>query len=289
MSSTASPIRVGVVLSAGGLRGTAHLGVMRRLLAQGLQVDVLVGVSAGAIVGAFYAGVGLTIEDMIGDAPVFQWRHIVAHGLTLRMPMAARPHLRRFCGIIPGRIAQLEAARFEETFHGIQQLGVVCHDLLSNKPVYLSTDDHYGATLAEVVKASAAVPGVLPSRPLTLGKRHVRLVDGGISDSLPVDYARQLGVTHLIVSDCRRDIKHDPPKGDSIIYIRPALEGMKSMRSPRTTLMEAVAKGEAAVTDQIAQQIRAWATERTRQVHPGGGRHMDDLPALKLASGGRRS
>jgi predicted acylesterase/phospholipase RssA len=234
---------------------------MRQILHQGIPIDVMVGVSAGAIIAAYYVAVGLTIEDMIGDAPIFRGRHIVLHGLTLRMPHSVRPHLRRFCGVIPKRISQLEAGQFSRTFHGVQQLGVVCHDILSNRPVYFSTDNHDGATLSEVVKASAALPGILPSRALTLGDRHVRLVDGGISDSLPVEFARQLGVTHFIVSDCRSEYSSQAV-ADNLIYIRPQLDGMKSMRSPRTTLMETVAAGEAAVTEDVARQLRAWAGER---------------------------
>ena len=53
---------IGVVLSAGGLRGVAHLGVIRRLVELGIPIDVLVGVSAGAIIAGFWAGVGLTVR-----------------------------------------------------------------------------------------------------------------------------------------------------------------------------------------------------------------------------------
>ena len=49
------PSRIAVVLSAGGLRGAAHLGVLRRLVQIGLPIDVMVGVSAGAIIAGFYA------------------------------------------------------------------------------------------------------------------------------------------------------------------------------------------------------------------------------------------
>jgi predicted acylesterase/phospholipase RssA len=255
---------------------------MRQILRQGIPVDVMVGVSAGAIIAAYYAAVGLTIEDMIGDAPIFRGRHIVFHGITLRMPHAVRPHLRRFCGVIPKRIGQLEAGQFTRTFHGIQQLGVVCHDILSNKPVYFSTDNHQGAKLSEVVKASAALPGILPSRALTLGDRHVRLVDGGISDSLPVEFARQLGVTHFIVSDCRSEYSSEAV-ADHLIYIRPQLDGMKSMRSPRTTLMETVAAGEAAVTDDVVRRLRAWAGDRARSYQEPESRRPDTPPMLDLA------
>jgi NTE family protein len=256
-------LRIGIVLSAGGLRGAAHLGVLRTLLRHEIPVKVMVGVSAGAIIAAYYAAVGFTANEMIADAPVFRGRHIVMHGLTLRAPLTFRPFLRRFCGIIPRRLGQLEAGEFDTLHHGIQQLGIVCHDLIRNQSCYFSTADHRGARLADVVRASAAMPGVLPSRTLTLGGEEFRLADGGISDSLPMKFARSPGLdaTHLIVSDCRSTEGARPPSDDTVVYIRPELGGIRPLRAPRLALMEAVWHGEAAVTPEVVQQIKWWQAE----------------------------
>src|SRR6266436_1180100 len=115
---------IGLVLSAGGLRGAAHLGVLRRLVRHHVPVEVMVGVSAGAIVAAYYAAVGLSVNEMIEQAPVFRGRHILMHGLTLRAHRSLKPYLRRFCGIIPQRLAQLETASFMTLHHGIKRLGI---------------------------------------------------------------------------------------------------------------------------------------------------------------------
>jgi NTE family protein len=251
--------RVGVVLSAGGLRGVAHLGVLRQVLKLGVPIDVLVGVSAGAIIAGYYAGVGLTIEDMIDDAPAFKGRHLVAHGLTLRVPSPLRALLRPFCGVIPRRLAQLEAGRFTTLHHGISHLGIVCHDLVANGPVYFSSLDCDGVALSAVVKASAAVPGLFPTRAVRYRDRTVHLVDGGVSDSLPIDFARTaLGATRIIVSDCRCVITRPPPDDPHLIYVRADLDGAGSWRSPAGTLTEWVHHGERAVTPAIAQRIRSW-------------------------------
>jgi NTE family protein len=220
----------------------------------------MVGVSAGAIIAAYYAAVGFTVEEMIGDTPVFRGRHIVMHGLTLRAPLMAKPFLRRFCGIIPERLRQLEAGGFDRLHHGIERLGIVCHDLIRNQPCYFSSGAHRNARLADVVKASAAMPGVLPSRTLTLGGQTFRLADGGISDSLPLTFARSPGLdaTHLIVSDCRSIVDARPPLSDAVAYIRPDLDGIRPLRAPRRALMQAVLQGEAAVTPEIARQIQSW-------------------------------
>lgn len=245
-------------MSAGGLRGVAHLGVMRRLLAAGVRIDVIVGVSAGAIIAGYYAGVGLTIEDMIGDAPRFRGRHVLLHGMTLRTPKPLRPLLRRFCGVIPHRLAELDRGRFAPLHHGVTGLGVVCHDQITNRPVYFSTIESYGARLSDVVKASAAVPGLIPTRPVTWGDRVVHLVDGGVSDGLPIEFARTaLGATHLIVSDCRR-LATPTPDDDRLVYIRPTLNGHGSWQSPPGTLTHTVACGEAAVTEDVVRRVRQW-------------------------------
>jgi NTE family protein len=251
---------IGLVLSAGGLRGAAHLGVLRRIVRQGIPLEVIVGVSAGAIVAAYYAAVGLSVDEMIDQAPVFRGRHILMHGLTLRSHASLRPYLRRFCGIIPQRLAQLEAASFTSLHHGVKRLGIVCHDIDRHHPRYFSTIDSCGVRVADVARASAAVPGVLPAKTIMIGTDLVRLADGGLSDSLPVDFVRSplLGATHVIVSDCRYSAPAPPDEGDSLIYLRPDLDGIRPLRAPGTALMRAVVRGEAAVTADVVDQIHRW-------------------------------
>ena len=249
--------RLGLVLSAGGLRGAAHLGVLRQIVRLGVEVDTIVGVSAGAIIGAYWAAVGLSVDEMIDETPRFRGRHIIMHGVTLRAHRVLKPCLRRFCGIIPERLRQLDESDFTVLHHGVGRIGVVCHDSVRDEPCYFATGDHHGARLADVVRASAAVPGVLPARAMTLGVRDVRLADGGISDSLPIGFARALGATHLIVSDCRLVAPPVPPS-DDVVYIRPELDGIRTLRAPRAALQHAVALGEAAVTPAITERIQGW-------------------------------
>ena len=260
--ASSSP-RIGIVLSAGGLRGAAHLGVLRRVLRYRIPVHVMVGVSAGAIIAAYYAAVGLSVTEMIDDAPTFRGRHIIMHGVTLRAPRPLKRYLHRFCGVIPERLAQLDAASFETLHHGIEHLGIVCHDLVGNRPVYFSTGSPLGIRFADVVRASAAVPGVMPPRAMTVAGESLLLADGGISDSLPIAFAKSvLGATHVIASDCRATVPAPPPRNDTVIYIRPKLDGIRTLRAPRAALMTAVDQGEAAVTPDLSQRIREWRDAR---------------------------
>jgi predicted acylesterase/phospholipase RssA len=260
MRIDSKPLCIGVVLSAGGLRGAAHLGVLRRLVRHHIPVEVMVGVSAGAIIASYYAAVGLSVHEMIDQAPVFRGRHLLMHGLALRSPASLKPYLRRFCGIIPQRLEQLEAASFTTLHHGIKRLGIVCHDIDRNQPRYFSTIESRGVRLSDVARASAAVPGVLPAKTVMIGTDVVRLADGGISDSLPLDFVRSplVGATHVIVSDCRYTVPAPPSGDDSLIYIRPDLDGIRPLRAPRTALMKAVWRGEAAVTTDFIDRIHSW-------------------------------
>jgi predicted acylesterase/phospholipase RssA len=266
MDSGLSNRRVGIVLSGGGLRGAAHLGVLRRLLRHQIPIDVMVGVSAGAIIAAYYAAVGLTVHDMIDEAPTFRGRHLVMHAVTLRAHAALKPYLRRFCGVIPDRLAQLESASFDRLHHGIERLGIVCHDLVGNRPRYFSTANHLGLRLVDVARASAAMPGVFPPTTVTIGSQTVRLADGGISDSLPIAFARSpvLAATHVIVSDCRSIASAPPESSESLVYLRPDLDGIQPLRAPQTALMKAVWRGEAAVTPDVVERLQSWCAARPR-------------------------
>src|SRR5262245_62630330 len=83
-SAATSTVRVAVVLSGGGLRGAGHVGVLQQLVAHDIPIDIIVGSSAGAVVAAYYAAVGLTLGELIHDAREFRGRHLLAHSLNVR-------------------------------------------------------------------------------------------------------------------------------------------------------------------------------------------------------------
>lgn len=253
--------RIGLVLSAGGLRGAAHLGVLRRLATAGIHLDSIVGVSAGAVIAAYYAAVGLTIDDLIADAKVFRGRHIVAHSLNLRSWQWFRWIFDPFAGIIPRRLRQLQSAQFDELHHGMRAIGVVCHDLTHNCPRYLASGAHDTVSLYDAVATSASVPSMFPPRPIVFKGQQCEFTDGGLSDALPIEFARSqaIGATHVIVSDCRS--RGERPKNTehpNCVYVRPNLKGTAVLRAPRASLLLTVEAGEAALTTSAIAQIRKW-------------------------------
>jgi predicted acylesterase/phospholipase RssA len=257
-----SPVRIGLVLSGGGLRGASHVGVLQQLVEHGIPIDVIVGSSAGAVIAAYYAAVGLTLSELIRDAENFRGRHLLAHCLKVRLRGRTIGTLSRLSGLIPARLAQLDSAAFDRLHHGVRGIGVVCHDVVTGRPCYFATGADGGVRLSHAVRASASIPFLLPPIPVERPSdgTSLLLTDGGISDCLPVAFARRspLAATHLIVSDCRWIAGHRPASDGRVVYVRPHLPSTGTLWAPASTLVSAVREGRRAVTEETLQTIRGW-------------------------------
>jgi NTE family protein len=252
-------MRVGVVLSAGGVRGAAHVGVLRRLVQAAVPIDVLVGVSAGAVIAAYYAAAGVSLDDLVEDARAFRGRHLLLHSLNLHLGRRFARTLEPRCGVIPRRLRQLETASFDRLHHGVRGLGIGCHDLIARAPRYFCTGADYGLDLHDIVKASASIPVLFPKIAVAHGGERWLLTDGGISDPVPIAFARRqpLGATHVIVSDCRW-IGRTQATDEQTIWIRPPMPATGTLWTGRG-LAGAVQQGEAAVTPEVLARVRRWS------------------------------
>ena len=200
-----------LVLSGGGSRGLAHVGVVLGLEQRGHDPGIVVGTSMGAIVGGLYAaGYGAGAIDSIVE--IEDWRSIftpfpfeVGPSRSLRDPVlrldtsGGTPFGSR--GYIPDwrinlRLTQLlfdASARARGDFDRLpRRFRVVTADAESGERVTLGSGD-----LARSVRASMAAAGFFA--PIHLGGR--LLTDGGVADYLPVAEARRLGGSPIIASD----------------------------------------------------------------------------------------
>ena len=254
-------MRIGVVLSGGGLRGAAHVGVLRRLVAESIPIDVLVGVSAGAVIAAYYAAAGLTLGELASDAINFRGHHLLLHSLNVQLRRRFERALAPRCGVIPDRLRQLESARFDTLHHGVSGLGIGCHDVLTGLPRYFATGADHGVALHTVVRASASIPMLFPSIPVVNGRERWLLTDGGVSDPVPIAFARRppLAAARIIVSDCRW-IGTRPRVDEHTVWIRPRMPGTGTIWT-RHGLASAVRYGEAAVTHEVLERIRTWLAD----------------------------
>jgi NTE family protein len=257
------------VLSGGGLRGASHVGVLKALVEGGVPIDVIAGASAGAVIAAYYAAVGLTIDELVDDAGLFRGRHLLAHCLDVRTHGRFSADLGKASGIIPSRLEQLEGATFDRLHHDIRGIGIVCHDVRTKRPFYFATGADRRVRLSDVVRASASFPVLFPPIPVTCGDTGdpLLLTDGGISDCLPIGFATQppLSATHLIVSDARLFAGRRPRESANVIYIRPRLASTGTLWSRSSTLTDAVVRGSRAVTDDVLESIRRWRMSRVSE------------------------
>ena len=255
------PVRIGLVLSGGGLRGASHIGVLQRLVEYDIPIDIIVGASAGAVIATYYAAVGLTVEALIDDAATFRGRHLIAHSVNIRLRGRWQGALAKHSGLIPERLRQLECASFDKLHHNVRALGVVCHDLARGRPCYFATGADRGVRLSAAVRASASVPFLFP--PVSVDaddQTRLLLTDGGVSDCVPIEFAQRwpLESTHLIVSDCRWHAGGRISRDENVVYIRPRLASTGTFWAPASTLVSAVREGRRAVTDEILRTIRGW-------------------------------
>jgi predicted acylesterase/phospholipase RssA len=175
-----------LALGAGGVRGFAHIGVLEALVERGFSISEIVGTSAGAIIGAFYAAVGLSLPELRAFGLNLTSRHLLRWALLRRLPESTRKKYAHIAGIIPGHLERLAQTSGRELQHGVERLGIVCYDVKQREEVFFhNLQDDF--PLEEAARGSAAIPGFFPSRRCVVEGREYRLVDGGVINKLPVD------------------------------------------------------------------------------------------------------
>lgn len=176
-----------LALGAGGVRGFAHIGVLEALTERGFQISEIVGSSAGAIIGAFYAAVGLPLPELREFGLNLTSQHLFVWALLRRLPDALRHKYSHLAGIIPGHLARLANLSGRDLQHGVEHLGIVCYDVKQREEVFfhnLQAD----FPLEEAARGSASIPGFFPTRRCVVAGREYRLTDGGVINKLPVDH-----------------------------------------------------------------------------------------------------
>jgi NTE family protein len=218
------PAKTALVLSGGGAKGFAHIGIIEVLDSLGVRPDLVVGTSMGAIIGALYASgyTGRQIDSLIRALPLGS----LFRGYEPRLPESLRP-LPPLAVLEEGRhglVLETSTVREERVSALVNALMLrgnlaargdfdslsipfraVATDLASRAEVVLGSGD-----LAEVVRASFSLPLVF--RPIVLDGR--TLTDGGMAENVPVDAARRLGAQRMIVSLLAPDDLPDPDYND---------------------------------------------------------------------------
>jgi NTE family protein len=213
-TSVTEPARpkVALVLSGGGARGFAHVGVLKVLHELKVPVDLVVGTSMGAVVGGAYAA-GVPVEQLEKIVNDIQWDDVFVtsvprQDLDFRRKDEDTRTIGRFAfgltkdGLTLPR-ATLGSHVLDETLRrlappsldrgNLNDLPVpfraLATDLVSGEPVVMEKTSLFSA-----MRASMAIPGAFA--PLEIDG--ALLVDGGLARNLPVDVARKLGAQIII-------------------------------------------------------------------------------------------
>lgn len=172
---------IGLALGGGSAKGFAHIGVIKALEAQGIVPDIVIGTSAGSVVGAMYASGknGFELQELA--IPFDKWQ-FVDWGMPNRGLMKGDALAKFINRMVGGRAIE----KFPKKF------GAVATDLQSGEPIVFRSGDAGIAVLA-----SSSIP--LAFQPVSIRGR--QYVDGGLTSPVPVRLAYEMGASFVIAVD----------------------------------------------------------------------------------------
>lgn len=308
--------RIGLVLSGGGARGTAHIGVLKALEEMQVPIDAIAGTSMGAVVGGLYAA-GVPAADIQKIMTSIDWQNAFRDRpsrtdlsfrrkqddleFPVRLPLGLKGG--KFLlpkGLLQGQKlhqmlrAQTAAVSHIERFDDLPiPFRAVATDIETGGTVILDHGD-----LPTALRASMSAPAVFT--PVQIDGR--LLVDGGIADNVPIEEARAMGADILIVSDVsfplqsRDDLTSPLDVSNQMIAILIRRETLRQreLLTARDILIEAplvgtssydfskvassIAGGEQATRD-LASRLRALALSSSRYTASVAQRQARETPA----------
>lgn len=195
--------KLGLALGGGGTRGLAHIGVLRQLEREGVQIDYIAGTSMGAIVGGLYAA-GMSVDEI---EKLFRNKSLQKSYDTVPIPVRLSlipifyvPHIfgyHPYDGLYRGnKFANFVSDKVPATQRNIECSRIpfcaVASNLLDGKAYAISTGN-----IGRALQASSAIPALRKPVPWQ-GKL---FVDGGVINNIPVTQCREMGADIVIAVD----------------------------------------------------------------------------------------
>ena len=174
-------MEISLALGGGGAKGNAHIGVLRVLDREGFKVKALAGTSAGGLVGALYMA-GFSPDQMLDRFTRIDQSKLFGHS------DGEQPSLLGLSGMAKILYEMLGECTFEDL---TGPFAVTAVDINTGRPVVLREGRVFDAVMATI-----AVPGIFPAREWG----DYVLVDGGLSNPVPVDIARELAPNLPVVA-----------------------------------------------------------------------------------------
>jgi len=265
--------RIGLALGSGSARGWAHIGVLQALAELGIRPGIVAGSSIGALVGAAYACGRLDL--LVRGVERLSWREMLNY---------VDPSLLGG-GLIQGeKLAEFVRGHMPETM--IEQMpvkfGAVATELDSGVEVWFQH-----GSLLEAVRASISLPGLFA--PVEWEGRW--LVDGGLTNPVPVSLCRALGAEQVIAVDLNSDIvgrharrrngglEDEPGADEGDLWQRVSEQLKHTLQAPKEMLLtQLLGEGRApGIFDVMASSINIVQDQITRS------RLAADPPEVLLA------
>ena len=278
------------MLSGGGAKGVAHIGVLKVLEKAGIPVDVIVGTSMGSIVGGLYA-IGYSADQLDSLVRVQDWMFLLSDKVNrYDLPFGEKEQDGKYLLSVPFDRGKKRPSGFisgQNVYNLFSDLTIGYHDSLDflQLPIpfaCVAADMFHreeivmkGGNLVQAMRASMAIPGVFT--PVRTEDRV--LVDGGILNNFPTDVARELGAEIVIGVDVQADLmkedklesvsgvipqiinllcmnKHEANVKLADLVIRPDMKGFSAASFSARAIDSLLARGKVAALQQWSEIMR---------------------------------
>lgn len=211
--------KFGIALGGGGARGLAHIGVLKVLDSEGINLNFITGCSMGAIIGGLYAYFGSAKEVEIFIRDLIEHPKFIELGIDRLNKKIKKPdknYFEQFIDYIEVRFQALKSLNshsyFDEEatkeiytiFPDVQienlqiKFSAIATDLLSGEEINFTKGN-----LRDIIRASSAIPGIFPP----VKCENYFLVDGSASESVPAGKVREIGADRVLAVDVTRNLK----------------------------------------------------------------------------------
>lgn len=230
--------KIGLALGSGGARGWAHIGVLQELSMLGIEPFCIAGTSIGSIAGTLYATKTLDLAEDL--ALHLNWKDVAQLFLEVNFLRSGLVSGKNFIKLLKDIIP---ARSFEEL---ACPLAIVATDLNAEKEVIFEKGDLFNA-----IRSSISIPGVFT--PVEYKRTH--LVDGGLTNPLPISACNAMGADKIIAVDI--NLKMPLQKDASPHPKEDAIEEEQESNA-LTSLKESIAKLLPQLQTPVSETFQRW-------------------------------
>jgi len=241
--------KLGLALGGGGARGLAHLGVLKVLEQEGVEIHAITGCSMGAIVGGLYAHFKnvVKVENFLMDfLTKSEFKELGISNLSDDAE-TDKGYIEEFFEYVSTRVKAIRTLTnpsyfgeeiTEKIFSFIPDVPIeefeikfsaIATDIISGQEINFTR-----GSLRDVVRASSAIPGIFP--PVKIGK--YQLIDGSASESVPVCKVKEIGADRVLAIDVTRSL-HSTDMPENVFEILYRAEDITSYHLSEVRLKEA--------------------------------------------------